>query len=124
MARRLDVGMRDVDFRPKCIPVDFPQQILPGNVEHSLHALIDDEPDFSPFVSALETDLPGAPAYQPGVLLEIVPFAYSRDIISVSVRPSHLDRVVADTDDGVHLTPRWTPWHKPEAGHGGGTARN
>ncbi len=114
---------RDVDMQPKFIPVDFAKQILPGTFEHALDVLIDDELDLSPFSAALKNDLTGAPAYHPGVLLKIVLFAYSRGII-VSVRPSHLDRVVTTADDGVHLTRRWTPWHKPESGRGGGTARN
>jgi transposase len=76
-----DVDMRDVDMQPKFIPVEFARQILPGTFEHSFHMLIDDELDLSPFSTALENDLTGAPAYHPGVLLEIVLFAYSRGIV-------------------------------------------
>jgi hypothetical protein len=44
--------------------------------------------------------------------------------MSVSVRRSPLDGTGVDDDDGVHLTHRWTPWHKSDAECAGGTERN
>ena len=64
------------------IPVYFDKQILPGTFEHTLHYLIDNEIDLSPFDGRYRNDETGAPAYDPAILLKIILYAYSRGITS------------------------------------------
>lgn len=66
----------------KLLPVRFSEQILPGSFEHALNWLIDHEIDLSVFDARFKNDETGASAYEPGVLLKIVLYAYSRGIIS------------------------------------------
>lgn len=73
---------RDVDMQPKLIPVDFAAQILPGTFEHALSVLLDDDLDLSTFEVSFKNDQKGAPAYHPGVLLEIVLMGYSLGLVS------------------------------------------
>ncbi len=66
----------------KFIPIHFDRQILPGTFEYSLHYLIDNEIDLCMFDARYRNDETGAPAYDPGILLKIILYAYSRGITS------------------------------------------
>ena len=66
----------------KFIPVNFDRQILPGTFEYTLHYLMDKEIDLTIFESRYRNDETGAPAYDPGILLKIILYAYSRGITS------------------------------------------
>jgi len=74
---------KDVHYdQDKFIPVSFQKQILPGTFEYTLSYLIDNELDLSVFDTRYRNDETGAPAFDPGVLLKIVIYAYSRGITS------------------------------------------
>ena len=74
---------KDVHYdQDKFIPVSFQKQILPGTFEYTLSYLIDNELDLSVFDVRYHNDETGAPAFDPGVLLKIVIYAYSRGITS------------------------------------------
>jgi len=74
---------KDVHYdQDKFIPVSFQKQILPGTFEYTLSYLIDNELDLSVFDARYRNDETGAPAFDPGVLLKIVIYAYSRGITS------------------------------------------
>ena len=64
------------------IPVDFTKQIVPGTLEYTIHWLVDNRIDLTEISGKYKNDKTGAPAYDPGILLKIVLFAYSRGIIS------------------------------------------
>lgn len=66
----------------KLLPVRFSEQILPGSFEYALNWLIDQQVDLSVFDARFSNDDGGAPAYDPGVLLKIVLYAYSRGLVS------------------------------------------
>jgi len=66
----------------KFIPIHFDKQIVPGTFEYTLHYLIEKEIDLSIFDSRYRNDETGAPAYDPGILLKIILYAYSRGITS------------------------------------------
>ena len=65
----------------KLLPVSYARQILPGTFEYTLSFLIDEKIDLSVFAARYKNDVTGAPAYDPGILLKIVLFAYSKGII-------------------------------------------
>ena len=74
---------KDVHYdQDKFIPISFQKQILPGTFEYTLSYLIDNELDLSVFEARYHNDDTGAPAFDPGVLLKIVIYAYSRGITS------------------------------------------
>lgn len=64
----------------KFISIYFEDQILPGTFEHILSRLIDRELNLSFFDQPYQNDETGAPAYDPGILLKVILFAYSRGI--------------------------------------------
>ncbi len=66
----------------KLLPIAFREQILPGTFEYTLNYLIDHEVDLSVFEARYRNDETCAPAYDPGILLKIVLYAYARGIIS------------------------------------------
>lgn len=66
----------------KLLPVKFSEQILPGSFEYALNWLVDHEVDLSVFDARFCNDQTGATAYDPGVLLKIVLYAYSRGLVS------------------------------------------
>jgi len=66
----------------KLLPIAFREQILPGTFEYTLNYLIDHEVDLSVFEARYGNDETGAPAYDPGILLKIVLYAYARGIVS------------------------------------------
>jgi len=73
---------KDVHYdQDKFIPVSFQKQILPGTFEYTSY-LIDNELDLSVFDARYHNDETGAPAFEPGILLKIVIYAYSRGITS------------------------------------------
>ncbi|MGH8458211.1 MAG: IS1182 family transposase [Nevskiales bacterium] len=79
----------------KLLPVSFDAQILPGSFEYALSWLIDYEIDLSVFEARFANDDGGAPAYDPGVLLKIVLYAYSRGLVSSrSIERACRDNVV------------------------------
>jgi len=63
------------------IPIDFREQILPGTFEFALNHLIDKEFDLSIFDDRYKNDETGAPAYDPGIMLKIILYAYSKGIV-------------------------------------------
>ncbi len=65
----------------KLLPIRYCEQILPGTFEYTLHHTIDDL-DLAVFDARYQNDETGAPAYNPGVLLKIILFAYSRGVLS------------------------------------------
>ena len=74
---------KDVHYdQDKFIPVSFQKQILPGTFEYTLSYLIDNELDLSVFDARYRNDETGVPAFDPGILLKIVIYAYSRGITS------------------------------------------
>ena len=85
---------KQIDTRPKFIPVDLVAQLLPGTIEHALSYLIDHEIDLSSFDARYCNDETGASAYPPAMLLKVVLFGYlcperySRGIVS----SRHLER--------------------------------
>lgn len=64
------------------IPVHFQKQIIPGSFEYALSYIVDNELELSIFETRYKNDETGAPAYDPGILLKIVLYAYSRGITS------------------------------------------
>ena len=66
----------------KLLPIVFREQILPGTLEYTLNYLIDHEVDLSVFEARYRNNETGAPAYDPGILLKIILYAYARGIIS------------------------------------------
>jgi transposase len=60
----------------------FNKQIQPDTFEYTLHQLIDNGLDLAIFNDRFKNDETGAPAYDPGILLKIILFAYSRGIVS------------------------------------------
>ena len=73
------------------IPVVLREQIQPGTFEFALDHLVDHELDLSALDARFNNDEVGASAYDPRVMLKIVLLAYSRGLISVCVRRSHVD---------------------------------
>ena len=64
------------------LPIDFTKQIIPGTFEFTLNYLIDNHVNTSIFDNKYNNDETGAPAYDPGIMLKIILFAYSRGITS------------------------------------------
>ena len=64
------------------LPISFDRQILPGTFEHTLNYLIDHKLELNVFHHKYNNDDTGRPAYDPALLLKIVPLAYSRGITS------------------------------------------
>jgi transposase len=65
----------------RLVPVDFMNQLQPGDFEFGLNQIVDDL-DLSIFDHRFHNDQNGAPAYDPAILLKIVLFAYSRGLTS------------------------------------------
>ena len=77
------------------VPVHFSDQIQPGTFEHAIDYLVDNEIDLSSFEARYKNDETEAPAIHPGILLQIVLFAYSRGIVS-SRRNRHAATLYSD----------------------------
>ena len=64
----------DYDYNQTVLlPVAFENRILPGTFEHTIHYLVDNELDLSIFDSKFKNEDSGRPAYDPAILLKIVP---------------------------------------------------
>ncbi|MBD3344949.1 MAG: hypothetical protein GF401_07795 [Chitinivibrionales bacterium] len=64
----------------KMVAISYDRQVLPGTFEHTLSDVIDSL-DMSVFDDRYRNDETGGPAYDPGILLKIILFAYSKGII-------------------------------------------
>lgn len=73
---------KHIDTSPRFLAVDLERQLMPGSFEHALNYLIDHEIDLKPLDARYQNDLTEATAYPPSMLLKVVPFAYSRGIVS------------------------------------------
>ena len=71
-----------IDTRPRFLPVDLAQQLLPGTFEHAAHHLLAHAVDLSAFDARFRNDDTGAPAYPPAMLLTVVLCAYAHGIVS------------------------------------------
>jgi len=71
-----------IDTNPRFVAVDLAHQLLPGTFEHALHHLLEHAIDLSAFDARFRNDATGATASPPGMLLQVVLFAYSRGIVS------------------------------------------
>ena len=72
--KRIDTGL-------KFLPVDLSRQLVPGTFEHALNHLLDPELDLRTPDARLRNEGTGAPAYASSVLLKVILFAYSREIV-------------------------------------------
>lgn len=73
---------KHIDTSPRFLAVDLERQLLPGSFEHALHHLIDHEIDLTGFDARYKNDLTGAAAYPPAMLLKVVLFAYSQNVLA------------------------------------------
>ena len=64
------------------ISIQFDHQIQPGSFEYALNYIVDHKLDFTAFHALHSNDKMGAPAYDPRVMLKIVPYSYARRIVS------------------------------------------
>lgn len=71
-----------IDTSPRFLAVDLAKQLLPGSFEHAVHHLIEHEIDLGGFAVRYRNDLNGAPAYPPGMLLQVILCAYVRGVVS------------------------------------------
>ena len=63
------------------VAISYDKQIQPGTFEYALNTIVD-EMDLTVFEDRYHNDDTGAPAYDPGILLKIILFAYSRGILT------------------------------------------
>jgi transposase len=89
-------------------PFDLAAQLLPGTFEHALQNLLDHAFDLTPFDARHQNDRTGAPAYPPGMPLRVVPFAYSRGIVSsraiARAFEEHVTFIALSGDSRPHFT--------------------
>lgn len=64
------------------VAIHFADQIHPGTFEYTLHYLIEEHIDLTPFHEYYSNDGGGRSAYDPAIMLKIILFAYSRGITS------------------------------------------
>ena len=64
------------------IAVNFEDQIIPGTFAYTLNYLIEKKLDLSIFEDRFKNNKTGAPAYDPGLLLKVILFAYSLGIVT------------------------------------------
>ncbi|WP_409440172.1 transposase [Psychromonas sp. GE-S-Ul-11] len=72
----------DLSCKSILIQVDFIQQIIPGTFEYALSHIVDKHIDLSLFDKWYDNDKGGAAAYPPSVMLKIVLFGYSGEVVS------------------------------------------
>lgn len=72
----------DLSCKSIFIQVDFVQQIIPGTFEYALSHIVDKHIDLSLFDKWYDNDKGGAAAYSPSVMLKIVLFGYSGEVVS------------------------------------------
>jgi transposase len=66
------------------VVINYQKQLQPGTFEHAANYLIGRKLDLSVFHSKYRNDLAGCTAYDSGILLKIILFAYSKGITSSS----------------------------------------
>lgn len=71
-----------IDTSPRFLAVDLSKQLLPGSFEHAVHYLFEHEIDLGGFATRYRNDQNGAPAYPPGMLLQVILCAYARGVVS------------------------------------------
>jgi transposase len=64
------------------VVINFEEQLQPNTFEFTLHKLIDDHIDLTPFYDKYKNDKGGRTAYDPAILLKVILFAYSKGITS------------------------------------------
>jgi hypothetical protein len=64
------------------LPVSLEEQLTPGTLEFTIHALVESRIDMSVFENRYKNDETGRRAYDPKILLKVVVLAYSRGIVS------------------------------------------
>lgn len=64
------------------VVINFEEQIQAGTFEFSLHNLIDNHIDLSEFYNYYSNDAGNRSAYDPAILLKIIPFDYAKGITS------------------------------------------
>jgi transposase len=99
---------KEIDTRPKFIPVDLAAQLLPGTFEHVLNHLLDHEIDRSGLDAHYDNDATGATAHPPAVVLKVILFAYSRGIVSScrieAACRHHITFIALSGDTAPHFT--------------------
>ena len=73
---------KPVERHSLLLPVELPEQIVPGSFAFALDYLVDNELDLSPLDARFNNDEVGARAYDPRVMLKVVLLAYSQGLIS------------------------------------------
>lgn len=71
-----------IDASPRFLAVDLAKQLLPGSFEHAVHHLFEHEIDLGGFAARYRNDQNGAPAYPPGMLLQVILCDYARGVVS------------------------------------------
>ncbi|WP_051282414.1 transposase [Azovibrio restrictus] len=71
-----------IDTSPRFLAMDLAKQLLPGSFEHAVHHLFEHEIDHGGFAARYRNDQNGAPAYPPGMLLQVILCAYARGVVS------------------------------------------
>jgi transposase len=64
------------------VPVNLPEQLLPGTFEFTLNEIIDHQLDLSCFDQFYSNDEAGPKAYSPEAMLKIILYAYSKGVLS------------------------------------------
>ena len=64
------------------LPVSLEEQLTPGTLEFTIHALVESRIDMSVFENRYKNDETGRRAYDPKILLKVVLLAYARGIVS------------------------------------------
>jgi transposase len=64
------------------LPISLEDQIVPGTLEHTISALVDNHLDLSVFDARYNNDETGAAAIHPKILLKVILLAYARGMIS------------------------------------------
>jgi len=71
------------DYRQSTmIVINFEDQLQAGTFEHAINYLVENKLDLSIYFSAYNNEEGGRPAYNPGILLKIILFSYSKGITS------------------------------------------
>lgn len=61
-----------IDTSPRFLAVDLAKQLLPGSFEYAVHHLFEHEINLGGFAARYRNDQNGAPAYPPGMLLQVI----------------------------------------------------
>ena len=64
------------------VPVSLEKQLMPGTLEYAIHHVLEERLDLKSFDERYSNDETGRKAIAPKVLIKIVLFGYSRDMIS------------------------------------------